>query len=103
MNRGQGPDLVYMNTPISIGNVPSTFDIYARPNPATLAPLFTPQVPIVPMQPQVSPFINPPAVPYGTIAPKSGSAMESTTYKVSLITLAIILVLWIVRLLFKRK
>ena len=93
-----------MNIPNPIGDVPSTFDVYARPNPATLAPMFTPQVPLVPMQPHVSPFVMPPPVPYATLSPaKGGSAMESTAFKVSLVTLAILVVLWVARLLFFNK
>lgn len=102
MNRGQASDLVFLNVPDTIvGSLRPTPDVYARPSVATMAPLFTPQVPIVPMQPQMPPIVMPPQVSYATLAPHSAPA--NATYVVSIVTLAIILVLWIAKLLFKRK
>lgn len=97
MNRGKASDLTFLNVPTPIGNGPSDFRVFARPDPATLAPLFTPQVPIVQMQPLFPPFVQPPAVPYATRSHGLGPAPT-----ISLVTLAIILVLWVARILFHK-
>jgi hypothetical protein len=97
MNRGQVSDLTFLNVPTPIGNGPSDFRVFARPDPATLAPLFTPQVPIVQMQPHMPPFIQPPMVPYSAQPRPLGPAPT-----ISLVTLAVILVLWVARMLFRK-
>ena len=99
MNRGERQDLTFLNTPIAVGTQPSTFlTAYARPDPVTLAPLFTPQVPIVSMQQHIPSYLPP---PFMTMAP--APAGPGATYTIILIALAVILVLWTARLLFFSK
>lgn len=100
MNRGERQDLTFLNTPTTVGTEPSTFlTAYARPDPVTLAPLFTPQVPLVSMQQHIPPYLTPPFV--ATMAPTRIG--PGPTYTIILIALAIILVLWTARLLFFSK
>lgn len=96
-NRGQTETLTYLNYPNAVADVSGSSGIfYARPDPATLAPIFSPQVPIVHAG-QVTPpvvFVQPP--------PHSSGRNDHVT-TVVLSTLAIVLVMWLAKIMFSKR
>ena len=100
MNRGIYPNGAIMNLPSPILGNPVD-SVFERPSIATLAPLVTPQVSYITIpqltaaQPQFAPRTF---APVSTMAPGGGHPLS---WIVSM-TLAIILLMWIGKLLFKK-
>lgn len=98
-NRGVSENLTYMNVPIAVAD-PSggKGTIYSRPAVETLAPIYTPQVPIV--RTETPAFVAAPGFAFQqpTAAPSSPNPL---TFAV-LVALLVVLVMWIAKLMFKK-
>jgi hypothetical protein len=98
--RGLTENLVYLNTPNSVADSSGAKGtIYSRPAVATLAPIYTPQVPIVRADSAPSVISAPAILIPASLAPSSSSPNLAF---VVLVALLIVLVLWLAKIMFRK-
>jgi hypothetical protein len=100
-NRGTSENLVYLNSPIAVADVSgSKGSIYSRPSVETLAPIYTPQVPIVRAEAPRAILAFPDLISPRTQKPSSSP--NPLTFVV-LTALLIVLVMWLAKIMFFKK
>jgi hypothetical protein len=94
-------NLVYLNSPIAVADVSGgKGTIYSRPSIETLAPIYTPQVPIVRAEAPAA-ILSVPNFGYpSTVAPSSHS--PNPLAFVVLTALLVVLIMWLAKIMFRK-